>query len=570
MRSRLGTLLPFLGLVTSVTIGVVGPGCKAKAVSIEVTVPSDVQADTVWLELGAYRDASCKAVSPMLGNGVPEGATARVAFERDKSPTFGELDRGSYAFAAVARAQNCGVLATGCVEVDVSKSSAISISMRATESPTGACEKGSVCSAARCVPASDNKNPTVGAECSLELLGAGPLAQSLGSETMLSAPAIAATPSGFVIAYREVDSTGSKPRVTVLPVDSAGGALSPGTKGLKNRCGDDETDGVGLVMNGAEGQLVVSRSKCGGRAALELLSFSSKPDVTINGTFVASESLGVQRFFVSNAHVSARNGNTNVVTYVEDGSAKVSAIRAGTGGLVSVDLNGGTFGGTTGMTGAWVASSDKVLALLAAGPPGVAEPSGDAGAEGGGGGGGGGDTTPQLNLVMVPPGTAVALFNATAQTPRPAITFPGAWGAVAALGTRVIVVSDGGGSVRSVTYRTFDLDRAPTADSNGFSVEGPGTVTNADITMLDDKAYIAALKPGAISLNVFSKATVSPLPLREVIFSKLPRIPSVSLVRDGRVAVAATPNRVMVAWTTAKVLTANDATGGYAVFACTP
>jgi hypothetical protein len=45
---------------------------------------------------------------------------------------------------------------------------------------------------------------------------------------------------------------------------------------------------------------------------------------------------------------------------------------------------------------------------------------------------------------------------------------------------------------------------------------------------------------------------------------------SVSTVRDGRVAVAATTSRVAVAWTTAKVLTNNDASGGYAVFACTP
>jgi hypothetical protein len=36
------------------------------------------------------------------------------------------------------------------------------------------------------------------------------------------------------------------------------------------------------------------------------------------------------------------------------------------------------------------------------------------------------------------------------------------------------------------------------------------------------------------------------------------------------VAVAATASRIAVVWTTAKVLTNNDSTGGYAVFACTP
>ena len=88
--------------------------------------------------------------------------------------------------------------------------------------------------------------------------------------------------------------------------------------------------------------------------------------------------------------------------------------------------------------------------------------------------------------------------------------------------------------------------------------------------MLGDKAYIAVLKPGAVSLHVYSNASTTPTPLREVIFGKQPRIQSVATVRDGRIAVAATASRVAVAWTTAKVLTNNDSTGGYAVFACTP
>jgi hypothetical protein len=40
-------------------------------------------------------------------------------------------------------------------------------------------------------------------------------------------------------------------------------------------------------------------------------------------------------------------------------------------------------------------------------------------------------------------------------------------------------------------------------------------------------------------------------------------------VRDGRVAVLATDTRVIVAWTTQESLGPNDATGGFAVFACT-
>ena len=563
-------------LAAIVAVVLAGGACSGKKnVGLEIQLDKALVADVVWFEVGAFRDASCTAVSPMLADGIPQAASGRVAFRRDarSTPVFGNLDRGKYAFAAVARAADCGVLATACSEVDVASADSVSLGMRATDAPSGACGKGAVCEAACCVPASDNQDPSVGTQCSLELLGAGPLALSLGAGSSLSAPAISSTPSGFVIAYKEIDSSGAAARITVLPIDPAGGALSPGTAALKGRCATDETDGVGLVLNAADGKLILARSACGSKPALEVLSFKTTPEVTINQAFLPAESSTVQRFALSNAHViAAQSGSgsgSNVVVYTEDGAAKIASILPG----AAIDLKAaGTFGGTTGMTGAWVATSDKVLALLAAGPP-QSAPVIDAGLDGsgeGGGGGGGGDATPTLSLLMVPPGTAASAFDASSGQPRARLTFPGLWGAVAALGSRVIVVSDGGGP-RSVSYRTFDLDRTSSTDSNGFSVEGGGVVTTADVTMIDNKAYFAALKPGGVSLHVFANAATTPIPLREIAFAKEPRIPSVAGVRDsGRVAVAATSSRVAVAWTTAKTLTNNDSTGGYAVFACTP
>ena len=78
-------------------------------------------------EVGAFRDASCTAVSPMLADGIPQTASGRVAFRRDarSTPVFGDLDRGKYAFAAVARAADCGVLATACSEVDVASADSV-------------------------------------------------------------------------------------------------------------------------------------------------------------------------------------------------------------------------------------------------------------------------------------------------------------------------------------------------------------------------------------------------------------------------------------------------------------
>src|SRR4029078_10782835 len=140
----------------------------------------------------------------MLLDGVPEGSNTRVAFRKDDAqpPSIGDLDRASYAFAAVAKGEDCAVLATGCVESKLGDDKTVAISMSGNDPPSGACGLGASCQAARCVPANDNADKSVGAQCSLELLGAGPLANPVGGGgTLVSAPAIATTPSGFLSVY---------------------------------------------------------------------------------------------------------------------------------------------------------------------------------------------------------------------------------------------------------------------------------------------------------------------------------------------------------------------------------
>lgn len=558
-RVRGGAARALWPLAALVGIVIAPAACKTQPdISFALTVPPDLAATPLWLEIGAYEGASCSALAPMLAGGVPEAASARVAYRFDapSTPTFGGLDRGSYAFAAVARGEDCGVLASACTEVDVSDTRTVALPMVATATPSGACSAGAVCRAARCVPAVDNHDPSVGALCSLQVLGAGPLANAVGGEgTTVSAPAIAATPSGFVVAYREIDPNGVAARVTILPLDTSGGALDAARPLLKGRCAAaDETDGIGLVMNGAAGQIVLARSACGAQPGLELLSFTTKPGVEIDPDFRSSDSPTALKLTLSNGHVAARTGGNGVVVFREDGATRISTIVPGTG----VAAPTGTFGGAAKMTGAWVAASDKVLAVLAAGPPTSAADAGDAS---------------ELTLLITPATTTADQFSLAESKPRAPITFPGSWGALAALGARVVVVSDGPTSpARSVTFRTFDLDRPPTSETNGFSVAGgTGPVATADVALIDDKAFFAVLEPGGISLHAFASATTTPRPSGEVIFARQPRIPAVASVRDtGRVAVAASATRVAVAWTTAKSLTNSDPTGGYAVFACTP
>ena len=61
----------------------------------------------------------------------------------------------------------------------------------------------------------------------------------------------------------------------------------------------------------------------------------------------------------------------------------------------------------------------------------------------------------------------------------------------------------------------------------------------------------------------------TPALLNQLYLPNETRIPDMSTVRDGQVAVAASSTRVAVAWTTGQALGQNEDVGGYAVFACT-
>lgn len=546
--------------------------CKGTPeISFEIAVPKSLVSQTTWFEIAAYKDASCTALKPKLANGTPDGAAKRVAFRRDAktTPKVGDMPSGKYAFAAVAKGDDCSVLATGCVEAEVPSTDSVSVPMSALDEPTGACGTGASCQAARCVPANDNANPSVGAGCSLELLGSGPLANPVGGgNTMVSAPSIAATPSGFVIVYREIDPNGASARITILPIDPAGGASDPQRPLLSGRCADsEETDGVGLLMNGGDGQIVLARSACGATPGLELLAFTSTPQITVDPNFHSSDSPAPSVLALSMGHVAADRGDgTGVIAFIEDGQSRVATIQAGVG----IVQPNGSFGGVQGMTGAWAAASDGVLALLAAGPARASTPGADGGADASATPADP-ETGPMLRLFMAPPSTALSEFDAAqGKSPRPEISFPGTWGAMAARGTRVIVASDGTGPGRSVSYRTFDVDATEAKEVGGFSMDTSGDVTGGDVYIEGDRVFFSVIRQGAIELHAFANASTSPTPLRTLVFAKEPRIAALNIIRDGRVAVAATESRVAVAWTTASILKNDDTTGGYAVFACTP
>ena len=196
-----------------------------------------------------------------------------IAFPANgSSPSLGDLPVGSYAFAGVARDANCAVLATGCGVVDVSKASAIDISLAPTTGPAGACGAGSTCEDARCVPSTNLGDPSLGAGCSLAFVGAGPLGDPLGGGgTLISAPAIATTSKGFLLGYREFDPVGGTARLTLIPIDSGGGAGMLQPTILPGTCtSSPESDATAMAFDGDSGLVALARAPCNGTGGIDL------------------------------------------------------------------------------------------------------------------------------------------------------------------------------------------------------------------------------------------------------------------------------------------------------------
>jgi hypothetical protein len=474
----------------------------------------------------------------------------------------------------VARSADCSVVAIGCNDVNLSSAGAVDISLSAVSSPQGACTGGATCEDAECTPGT----ASLGAGCSLALVGAGPFADPLGVVgTVMSAPAIAATPGGFLIAYREWDPNTGLARITLLPIDPQGG-IGAVQQASQPSCAEVEmSDAAGLVFSGTSGVVVVGRAGCPDEAGLD----DSGMDIATvdqNGVFSSPgfADLGLREPLLSSAHPLAQSSLGTFLAYTQAGVANIATLSGASLGAST------SFGGTARMVDARVAASADVVALLADSVPGAGtgassdDAGGDEGGEdgaspapsddaGGPGSTGPSEPTLSLNLTSAPAGGGGIDFSAL-DTPT---TFAGTWGSVAALAGRAFVVSDGPTSAKPLSYRAFDLGSPTPSVITSYAPRGSGVLLYADVAFHQDHLFIAVEREGEIVLDAFENATTTPTLLREVPLDGDARIPSTSSVRDGRVAVLATDTRVIVAWTTQESLGPDDATGGFAVFACT-
>jgi len=368
----------------------------------------------------------------------------------------------------------------------------------------------------------------------------------------VSAPAIAPTEKGFLIAYREVETATGQARRVVVPVDLGGGVFQTLAIGLTGRCpASEEGDGAGLAHGASGSLLALARKPCGGLQGIDYVALDAA------GNDVKYNFLGDMNIVpsLSTARALANRPGTDefLLGVVERGSALVVPITNGTRDPAAGPAARFSCEESSEVA---VSASSQIVALASVGPN--APANADAGVSASEGG---------VRVVLV---RATDPLNAQwcmgATPPEPA-RLPGSFASVATSEAKTVVVSNG---TSGASYRIFQgTSTTPIATSDSVRVDGSGRVLFADVAMRPDRFFIAAEKLGAISLIAFSN-TQAPRREREYLLHTDPRVPPLTGVRDGRVAITATDSRVAIAWTTARQLGADEPVGGYAVFSCAP
>jgi hypothetical protein len=507
------------------------------AVTFEVLLPSNLASSAQWMEIGVF-GGGCPAATELAGGLPVTGTIDRVAVEKGNTspPAIGTLKKGSYAFVAIARASNCSVIGTGCTNADVTNARDVSISITPAAKPVGACTSEQSCVDARCIASSEPD--ASGAGCALSLVGAGPLGDPFAViSDIVSAPAVAVTERGFLVAYREYDNVGGSAQLTLATIDPGGALSIPVPTMLVGQCAmQDESDGVGLAYVSGGGLVASARPSCNGQpSGIDLLAVDATGHSASN---MFSPITGAQPV-LSYAHALSLSGmTTGWLAYVGGGVANVV-------GVSGLQLQGSrTKIAAAPDSIAEVSATGQAIALLTGGS---------------GGGADAGSGNPQLSLTIGGiPGDAGG---------APAV-FPGSWGALAAAGTRAFVLADSGMTSQPVAWYT--LDQGGTPSSATFATPAMGAALGGDVALQGDRAVFAVEQNGALSLVVFDHASTAPTQLRSVQLSGDPRIPTQATVRDGKVAVAASDDEVLVAWITGTNLTTNEAVGGWALYACSP
>ena len=498
-------------------------GCKGTAnAELSISLPPTIVGDTTWIEIAAFTNSSCDALAETAFAIPKDAADSYILRKNDgTTTTLGPFQKGPLTFLAAAKDDACNILGTTCATVDLSDSTNISLSFSETLEPIATCAEGAACNHGACI-ASPAEKPVSGA-CSLALAGQGPLGTPFGlDKTLLGTPSITETDSGFLIAYREFDPAIGAARLTLYPIDKNGGALTATRSALPERCSlAAESDPVGIAWSGKKGLVGIARKACGtsaggidlfgvnAKGAIQSFVFNPTPDANIAIQLSASRAL-------------ATNAPNAWIAFLEGTAARVADST-----FEGVLSNGVTV--ASAARDAWIASSDSTGALL------IAQANGT------------------LTLSIGKTGTSPSDWVTTQTT-------PGDFGSVAVDGDQVAILA---ATAAGATLTTFDGE----SSGRSLSLASKGDLVGADMSVAENAAFVVTQEKRRLTLSVASPMS-NPTWHDTFSFEDDSRIYLPSALRDGKVAIRTSHDRVAVVWATGNNVSYDEPIGGYVVFRC--
>jgi hypothetical protein len=516
-------------------------------IDVELEDPLDLREGATFAQLVIY-EGGCPEKADLAEGKITGQKWSQSISVDGNFNEIGSLEKTSYGFAALLRNDDCGVVGFGCTPVDLEHHRHVTIAVNELVSPPrGECASDETCNNSVCVKGStgeggvdaDAKPDTGPLTCDLNLIAAESFDLPTQAGTLYTGPAVVATPTGFVIMYREADASGSSPRAVRVKISDEGEEDGRANVNLTPCADNIESNGLGAAWNDVLG------------AGLMAVSMPACPSSATDGGVPAP------RMHVSNFD---REGNTITATeYNLPSTILLNPVK-------SVAASPG--------------APEFLVAAMAGAAPFLYVFDGV-----------GVQQDPPPAEIHKGNGTATFAQVATATNSRATLTDSDLEG-----GKLVVTVNDVGSGTSSsnsfprttVTSLTVWSDRAAVIQPDGSSLAwhafaksgsaiedgtlAGGPYTSMDLAQLHDYVLIAGAQTESITIFRLDDANgtfTSSSTLQTELSSSFGNTTLDSFQGD-RVAIAAARGRVVVAWvtSTAPLSSTTTAPGGYAVLGC--
>jgi hypothetical protein len=549
---------------------------------IEITLQDtdDKRSSAAFAEALLYA-TGCPALDELSSGQIGSPIKRQAVAAASAFQSIGELEPGTYGFAALLRDANCNVLASGCTTADVGSIRKVVIPVGAVVPPQGGCAGKAICVDAACVTDDGGLEGGTGSgTCPLTLVKAGKLPKLLEPGGTATGPALLASANGFLLAYREASIDTLTASATLVEISDDGTAGMPSRQSIPTCANFVADDGVALAEGQAGGLLLVSRPACadaGTGAGLTVLPFD--PAALTLGAPIATSDVGATSDLAL-AHAVIPFDDAFQAFYIAGGTAYQARIGLD-GSLVSAPAfptGTSVFAQVAATPDLWARLGDRRFGaagqtLFTVGPPSpIAAPMGGGGAGGAGGASGAGGAGGAGAAGGAGGGTGGSVdAGSPAQNEFTVARSLADWGAVTAWSTpsgdRAIAASlevDG-----TLTWGAVDHAGLPLGTGT-FGTATSSVHTATDVAVLRDHALIVVARPRGFRLWKLSGALGPSLAQDGLGIDEDNVVGTENLGNyDGaRVVVAAARTRVIVAWITRKQLGTTDETGGFALYAC--